>query len=97
MKKEKVGLVTGPEKEEIKLLFERKLALNELIPALNSNLLSKEQRDELYEKIIADIGKTTSYFQAWWQEKAKKYNWKHTENGNWHIDFESDEIFLVTN
>lgn len=96
MNKEKVGIVTELEKEEIKKLYDRKNALNELIPALNSDLLSQIQKDELYEKVITDIGNTTSSFQFWWNDKASKYNWKSVESGNWNIDFETNEIFLIT-
>lgn len=27
---------------------------------------------------------------------SQKYNWKSSENGNWEINFETCEIFLVT-
>lgn len=97
MNKEKVGTVTKEEMEEIKKLYERKLALNEILPSLNSGLLSKEQRDEIYEKVLVDLGKTNVNFQSWWNEKGSKYNWKATEKGQWTIDFETNEIFLVSN
>ena len=93
MNKKKVGIVTETEKFEIQKLYERKLALNEMIPTLNS--LSDEQKNELYEKIIQDLGKTENNFQLWWYEKGVKYNWESSENGNWVIDFNNGEIFLV--
>ena len=95
MNKENVGSVTDEEKDEIQRLFERKLALNELIPTLNSNVMSKDQKDELYEKAITDLGKTNAMFQKWWNDMALKYRWKAIENGNWSIDFETNEIFIV--
>ncbi len=97
MNKEKVGFVTEEEKEEIRVLHERKLALNELIPSLGTGLLSDDKRNEIYEKVLQDMGKTNSLFQAWWNSKSVKYNWKSMENGNWSIDFDTNEIFLVTN
>ena len=96
MNKELLGLVTEQEKEEIQKLFERKSALQEIIPSLNSGLLTAEQTDELYEKVIIDMGKTNTNFHQWWNDKAKQYNWKSVENASWNIDFETNEIFLVT-
>ncbi|NJK97842.1 MAG: CXXX repeat peptide modification system protein, partial [Bacteroidales bacterium] len=80
MNKEKVGAVTETEKEEIKKIFMRKVALNELLPSLGNDLLSKTQKDELYEKIIADLAETSSNSEAWWQRKASEYKWKKAEN-----------------
>ncbi|RPH33388.1 MAG: CXXX repeat peptide modification system protein [Bacteroidales bacterium] len=97
MKREKVGVVTKEEGEEILKLYERKLALKEILPSLNSGLLSDEQKNELYEKVLLDTGRTNSAFQLWWDKKSSKYNWKFVENGQWTIDFDTNEIFLVTN
>lgn len=96
MNKEKVGSVTEQEKEEIKKLYERKNALKEIIPSLNSGLLTNEQKDELYERVVQDMVKTNAAFQRWWDEKGEQYNWKSVENGNWNIDFETNEIYLIT-
>jgi CXXX repeat modification system protein len=95
MIKEKVGEVTTEEMEEIRQLHERKIALHELVPSLNSGLISKEKSDELYEKIISDIGQTSTKSQNWWNNMGLKYQWKSLPNGNWSIDFSTNEIFLV--
>lgn len=97
MKRIKVGEVTKEESEEILRLYERKLALKEILPSLNNGLLPDEQKDELYEKILMDTGKTNTKFQSWWDEKSAKYKWESDENGQWTIDFDTNEIFLVTN
>jgi CXXX repeat modification system protein len=94
MNKEKVGSVTKEEKEEIKKLYERKLALMDILPSLN---LTNEQKNEMYEKVVQDIGKTNLLFQSWWDEKGLKYNWKSAENGKWIIDFDTNDIFLLIN
>ena len=49
----------------------------------------------LYEKLIKDMGETSSKFQGWWDRMAKQYDWERAENGNWEIDFESCDIYLV--
>ncbi|NLI11740.1 MAG: CXXX repeat peptide modification system protein [Peptococcaceae bacterium] len=94
MHKEIVGAVTEEEKKQVMQLHERIIALDELILAINNTLLSKESRDELYEKIVNDMGRTKMSYQAWWDNMNKKYNWKSVKEGNWNIDFQTNEIFL---
>jgi len=86
--KEKVGIVSLPERDEIKGLFERKNALIELIRIIDVS------NQPLYEKIIRDFGETSTRFQNWWDEKSAYYNWKKLDNANWEINFETCEIYL---
>ena len=88
--KKLVGQVTPEEKNEILTLFERRNGLNEL-----SKILTADNA-ELYEKLVKDLGETSTKFQSWWNNMAEKYQWESTENGNWQIDFNTCEIFLVT-
>ena len=90
MTKKLVGQVTSEEKDEIQLLFERRNGLNELAMILTPD------KEELYEKLVKDMGETGVRFQQWWNTASQKYNWEMTENGNWEINFETCEIFLVT-
>lgn len=87
--RKKVGQVTPEERNEIQMLFERRNGLNELAKILTSD------NAELYEKLVKDMGKTSTKFQNWWNRMASKYKWEGTENGNWEIDFDTCEIFLV--
>ena len=89
MKKE-VGQVTPQERDEIQKLFERRNGLNELAKILSPD------NDELYQKLVKDMGETSTKFQNWWNEMETKYNWESAENGNWEINFENCKIFLVT-
>lgn len=89
MKKE-VGRVTEQERDEIQALFERRNGLNELAKILTSDNV------ELYERLIKDIGETSTKFQQWWNRIGDKYQWESTENGNWEIDFNDCTIYLVT-
>ena len=84
-----VGQVTEEEKKEIQSLFERRNGLNELAKIVTA------ANEELYEKLVKDLGETGTRFQQWWDSMAQKYRWESTENGNWEINFESNEIFLV--
>lgn len=90
MNKKLVGQVTVEEKEEIQTLFERKNGLNELAKILTAD------NGELYEKLVRDMGETGSKFQSWWDRMSQKYNWESAENGHWEINFDTCEIFLIT-
>lgn len=84
-----VGQVTAEEKNEIQTLFERRNGLKELAKILTSD------NAELYEKLVKDMGETGTKFQQWWDRMAQKYLWESAENGNWEINFDTCEIFLV--
>ncbi len=90
MNKKLVGQVTEDENNEILTIFERRNGLNELAQILTP------EKQELYEKLVKDLGETGTKFQKWWDTMARKYNWESAENGNWEINFDTCEIFLVT-
>ena len=90
MTKKIVGQVTPEERTEIQTLFERRNGLNELAKILTV------ENVELYEKLVKDMGETSTKFQRWWDRMAEKYQWKSAENSNWEINFDTCEIFLVT-
>lgn len=91
MTKKLVGQVTVEEKNEILTLFERRNGLNELAMVLTS------ENELLYEKLVKDLGETGIKFQAWWDTMAQKYQWESVDGGNWEINFDTCEIYLVTN
>jgi len=84
-----VGQVTPEERTEIQTLFERRNGLNELAKILTAD------NGELYEKLVKDLGETGTKFQQWWNRMAENYQWESDENGNWEINFDTCEIFLV--
>lgn len=90
MEKKLVGQVTAAERDEIQRLFERRNGLNELAKILTG------ENAELYERLVADMGETGTKFQQWWDTMAAQYNWESAPNGNWEINFETCEIFLIT-
>lgn len=89
MRKE-VGRVTEQECNEIQSLFERRNGLNELAQILTA------ENTELYERLVKDLGETSTKFQSWWSAMETKYNWESADNGNWEIDFNDCAIYLVT-
>ena len=89
MTKKLVGQVTPEERDEILSLFERRNGLNELASILTPD------KPELFEKLVKDMGETSTKFQNWWNQMAEKYQWESAENGNWEINFNTCEILLV--
>lgn len=89
MKKE-VGRVSEQERDEIQSLFERRNGLNELAQILTAD------DEALYNRLVKDLGVTSTRFQNWWNSMASKYQWESAENSNWEIDFDSCNIYLVT-
>lgn len=89
--KKQIGQVTIEEKNEIQTLFERRNGLNELAKILTAD------NAELYEKLVKDLGETGTRFQNWWDRMAEKYRWESVEGGNWEINFDTCEIYLVSN
>ncbi len=85
-----VGKVTEEERNEIRHLFERKNGLNELVKILDVNNL------DLYEKVVSDLGETTTRFQNWWDRMIEKYKWEEVDGGHWEIDFDSCDIYLIS-
>lgn len=83
--------MTIEEKNEIQTLFERRNGLNELAKILTTD------NTALYEMLVKDLGETGTKFQGWWDRMAEKYQWESVEGGNWEIDFDSCEIYLVSN
>ena len=81
--------VTVEEKNEIQTLFERRNGLNELAKILTA------ENEELYEKLVKDLGETSTKFQNWWDRMGQKYQWESVEGGNWEINFDTCEIYLV--
>lgn len=89
MKKE-VGCVTESERDEIQSLFERRNGLNELAQILTA------ENEDLYNRLVKDLGETTTKFQNWWNRMESKYSWEAADDGHWEIDFNDGTIYLVT-
>ena len=87
--KKVVGQVTPEERAEIQALFERKNGLAELAKIVSAD------NNELYEKLVKDMGETGAKFQQWWDNKAKQYGWESHPKGNWEINFQNGEITLI--
>lgn len=51
---------------------------------------------ELYECLVIGLGESPTKFQQWWDTMSSKYQWESAPNGNWGIDFQTNEIILVS-
>ena len=90
-----VGKVSAEERDEIQRLYERKVALKEMVYVIaDRDVVGELENNKLYEKITADLGETERKFQKWWNDMVQKYNWKRAEKGQWVIDFESCDVIL---
>ncbi len=89
-----IGKVTEEEKNEILCLYERKLGIEELTATLESDLLTKEGKENLQDKMLSELGKTQLKLQAWWDDMYEKYQWEQAEGHQWNIDFETCNIYL---
>lgn len=90
MNKKIIGRVTEEEKNAVQKLHERRNGLNELAKILTADNV------ELYERLVKDMGETSSKFQKWWDDMSAKYQWESAEEGNWEINFNTNEVTLVT-
>lgn len=88
--KKVISRVTEIERDEIQSLFERRNGLSELAKILTP------ENSELYDRLVKDLGVTSSKFQGWWDRMVKKYQWESEINGHWEINFDTCEILLVT-
>ena len=76
--KELIWNLSDEDFKEIEDLFEKKLALE--------NLLRIEgiEKRSIYERAVEDLGKTVRLFNEWWTNKSQEYQWK---GQSWSVDF----------
>lgn len=88
--KKAIYQVTASERDEILSLYERQNGLNELAKILTID------NTEMYERLVKDLGDTSTKAREWWDTLSSKYEWESDENGHWEIDFNDCTIYLVT-
>ena len=90
-----VGKVSPKERDEMQALFERKNGLLELVQSLSANGSGMLENDAFYEKVVADLGRTTARSRKWWDDKAKAYRWPGKPGWQWSIDFDTCQISMT--
>ena len=92
--KKEVGKVTPGERDEIKILFERKNGISELTKSLINVSKAELENSFLYDKLVSDMGKVSAQFQKWWDTMNAKYKWETIPGYKWEIDFDSCKIYI---
>jgi CXXX repeat modification system protein len=89
-----LGKITPQERDEIKVLFERKNGLVELAKALAG--MSRQELDAsgLYDKVTQDIGRASTQFQAWFDRTSRTYGWENRPGHRWEVDFDTCTVYL---
>ena len=85
----KVGKVTVLESNKLFSIFKHLSALEELEKIISIN-------DEAYDRFQTDLQTTRQKFQQWWNEMSSAYKWETSKPGNWEINFDTCEIFIVS-
>ena len=81
-----IWTLTEEEKNTIEVLYEKKIALENLAQIIDP------ENSELRAKFEEDYGKVLNKFQSWWRENSEKYYWEKGQN--WYINFATCEVFL---
>jgi CXXX repeat modification system protein len=89
-----VGKVSARERDEMQAMFERRNGLIELVQSLAQNGGGILENTAFYEKVVADLGRTTTKSSQWWNEKSKAYGWPNKPGWQWSIDFETCQITM---
>ncbi len=90
-----VGAVEGVERDEIRMLFERKNGLAELFRSLVGLPEKDLQASALYERLVRDMADNTGRFQQWWDTMSRKYLWERIPGFKWEIDFHSCAVYRI--
>ncbi len=69
--------LTENEIREIEDIYERKIALENLIKIIDPD------NEDLYNKFVKDYTYTTKMYNEWWTKATQKYKL----NGNYYVDF----------
>jgi len=70
-------------------------ALHKHINSLTELMLILPPDENLFQTAQTDLVNTQNKYNNWWNEMSTKYQWESSENGNWEINFDTCEIFLV--
>lgn len=83
--RQNICTIKDSECQEIQELYEKKLAYENL-----TKILSPNQNNEMYNRLITDYGVVIRQFSEWWDRIFATYN---LSSGEYYIDFSSKEIY----
>lgn len=92
-----LGIVTEREREEIKKIFEKKGALEDLFSSLgrNNSELTGESTNVLYDKIVEDMKSVRGELLNWWEKTAVLYGWEYESEDKWNVNMSTGEVKLI--
>jgi CXXX repeat modification system protein len=86
--RERIGKVDEQELREIREVHQTRCALVDLFRTLASS------EEQLYERVVEDMGHVAMAFAAWWERGAREHRWPGVVGGSWRIDLATGELFL---
>lgn len=92
-KSEFKGKLTAEETEFIQKLYQRKMALLELMPTIKTPM-DKESLDYIYEKIVNDLQETNQKMHKWWLDVSNSHGWKYGDGDMWSVNFKDREVSI---
>jgi CXXX repeat modification system protein len=92
-----VGKVSIIESEQIRRIYKRKTALEELVMSMN-NVKEYEKDPEIFLKEISrELEEYSKEFTDWLCDKTKTNGWKCPEDKKLHVNFITNEVFYEQN
>lgn len=86
-----LGTISEAERDEIESIYTRKIALVDLTVSLGDRGMTS---NDLYERLVADMGVTQQRMRTWWDNVAARYNWSYEANDSWSVDFKTRAVRL---
>nr|WP_317282274.1 CXXX repeat peptide modification system protein [uncultured Sellimonas sp.] len=85
----KLGDLTKEEGKQALTLYEKKMAIDNLV-----KILDKDTEKSLYEKAVKEQDDVNQKYDSWWRKICEKYYGIYIENQEFYIDFRKNSIFL---
>lgn len=82
------------ETETLQKIYQRKMALLELMPTIKSPM-DKDSLDYLYEKIVNDLQETNQKMKDWWLNTSKAHGLEYGEEYSWRVNFQKQEVTIM--
>ena len=88
------GKLTEDEAGKLQKIFQRKMALLEIMPTIKSPM-DRESLDYLYEKLVNDLQQTNQKMHDWWVETSSIHGWEYAEGDSWSVNFNDKEVTIT--
>ena len=92
-----LGVLKENEKLELRDLFEKKGALEDLFSSLTKNdpSLTGETTEMLYKKIRDDMQTVRREISEWWTVTSASYGWEYQDTDSWKVEMSTGEVRLI--